>query len=102
MKILKRDKGEKSPHQTNGNANAAGKPKTKTLKQREEEYAKARLRILGSTGAEEEAAETNNATTQDCTEAGSRPPVTILADRSEANTVRTPMGPDGTKGFHKR
>ena len=37
---------------SNGALNSNGKSSMKSLKQREEEYAQARLRILGSTGAE--------------------------------------------------
>ncbi|XP_076275846.1 SUZ RNA-binding domain-containing isoform X2 [Rhynchophorus ferrugineus] len=58
----------------------------KTLQQREQEYAEARLRILGEASSE-------------------RPEerISIIKGKSDIdNVIRTPRGPDGTKGFNFR
>ncbi|XP_035216299.1 SUZ domain-containing protein 1-like isoform X1 [Stegodyphus dumicola] len=64
----------------------------KTLKQREAEYAEARLRILGSAHSEEE--EQN---------VSSLNPVSLALSERKINgeviVMRMPRGPDGTKGF---
>ncbi|GIX68825.1 SUZ domain-containing protein 1 [Caerostris darwini] len=62
----------------------------KTLKQREAEYAEARLRILGSAHSEEEQSASN-----------SNPLLASSEKKNEAEVivVRLPRGPDGTNGF---
>lgn len=120
MKILKR------PQSSPSNLDAAGggenaskkekeKSKSKTLKQREEEYAQARLRILGSAANPDE----KDAAADDASksspksiakskggEANPTPPSKSNNNKAEntkdANVLRTPKGPDGTKGFHDR
>eukprot|EP00095_Tigriopus_kingsejongensis_P000865 snap_masked-scaffold1622_size33238-processed-gene-0.5 protein:Tk00865 transcript:snap_masked-scaffold1622_size33238-processed-gene-0.5-mRNA-1 annotation:"upf0485 protein c1orf144-like protein" len=98
LKILKRPSS--SPGNLAGQGGGSGsttptsgKARPKTLRQREEEYAQARLRILGSRGEEPE----------DIPEGGE---VGLSNGHSEPGTpsppsrvVRTPRGPDGTPGF---
>ncbi|CAL1280359.1 unnamed protein product [Larinioides sclopetarius] len=88
VKILKRPNDaktvvmpEKSPSRLPG----------KTLKQREAEYAEARLRILGSAHSEEEQSSSNSNSVH----------LVSSEKRSEAEVivVRLPRGPDGTNGF---
>jgi hypothetical protein len=95
IKIMKR------PSSTSSELNSLegdAKPKPKTLKQRETEYAQARLRILGSSGSPEsgEAAAANG---QKVVQAEVRPVVSNVVPPSGNSVVRTPRGPDGTKGF---
>lgn len=62
----------------------------KTLQQREEEYAQARLRILG------EAQNSDSAEDKICS-------IQSKSTRCETdNVIRLPKGPDGTKGFKIR
>lgn len=72
----------------------------KSLKQREEEYAQARLRILGSTGNEEEQMQEVNTDAEPSSvqvvNNGS-----AVSDQKSNSTVRSPRGPDGTGGFQK-
>ncbi|CAG9773772.1 unnamed protein product [Ceutorhynchus assimilis] len=78
VKILKRPiKGAQSNHD-----NRKSVPK-KTLQQREQEYAEARLRILGKASSEK--TEENK--------------IAMVKARIEPDIIRTPRGPDGTKGF---
>ncbi|XP_030745222.1 SUZ domain-containing protein 1 [Sitophilus oryzae] len=58
----------------------------KTLQQREQEYAEARLRILGEASSEKPEER-----------------ISIVKTRPEIdNVVRSPRGPDGTRGFNIR
>ncbi len=115
MKILKRPQSSPSNLSAQGMAGGVGaqqKPQPKSLKQREEEYAQARLRILGSTG-EEEATPGAEAVAADAASTHSSSPSKIEEGTQEtksdggpaaplapaAGTIRTPRGPDGTKGF---
>lgn len=97
VKILKRPQKD-----TTANENA-DKPKVqvKSLEQRKQEYAEARLRIMG-----EEHEEDLNADDEGASSSGSskfevfRQPIvrTIVED----NVIRQPRGPDNTKGFNHR
>ncbi|XP_072747573.1 SUZ RNA-binding domain-containing [Anoplolepis gracilipes] len=73
------------------------KPKQpiKSLKQREQEYAEARKRILGEEKSPEEKMiqEVNRIQSKSSTPNGSNCP---------SNVVRMPAGPDGTRGFNVR
>ncbi|RZC33294.1 SUZ domain-containing protein 1 [Asbolus verrucosus] len=83
VKILKRP--SKESHNTN-NDSKVYQPK-KTLQQRKQEYAEARLRILGETEKTEEK-------------------ISIVQSKARSadveNVIRYPKGPDGTKGFNIR
>ena len=76
-----------------------GDGKHKSLKQREEEYAQARLRILGS--AEPSQAEPSGSSQPELEANPDCPENLAVIDPSLANknVVRMPSGPDGTKGF---
>ena len=99
MKILKRPQsspsnlssqgGSGGPNQPNG-----GKSKTtKSLKEREEEYAQARLRILGSAvNPDEEEEEVGK----------SEENIVIQKVNADNGKTRDPKGPDGSKGFQKK
>ncbi|EFA09311.2 SUZ domain-containing protein 1 [Tribolium castaneum] len=83
VKILKRP--SKEPQNTNDSK--VFQPK-KTLQQRKQEYAEARLRILGETEKTEEEK------------------ISIVACKARSsdldNVIRLPKGPDGSKGFNIR
>ena len=71
----------------------------KSLKQREEEYAQARLRILGSAEpVTDPAAEGEEGEGEE-----GKPVIidaaSVAAAANNKNVVRSPHGPDGTKGF---
>ncbi|KAL7294583.1 hypothetical protein TKK_0012042 [Trichogramma kaykai] len=93
VKILKRP--ERNPQDDvlpiNGD-----KPKQpiKSLKQREQEYAEARKRILGEEKSPEENASADINRIQ--------AKALVQNNYSNPNVMRTPIGPDGTKGFHVR
>ncbi|XP_026461859.1 SUZ domain-containing protein 1-like [Ctenocephalides felis] len=112
VKILKRP--SKSPHSA---IIQESKPRApiKTLQQREQEYAEARLRILGSAKSPEEINEPSVNGSQ------SKSEITMSNDNSTRNSqwnnhnhiqfsatksqeciVRQPTGPDGTNGFNMR
>ena len=90
IKIMKR------PEKAGPNANGQVKPKVeqKSLKQREQEYAEARQRILGSEAASDSSEEANRSPAK----------VTLQGPGSKnLNSVaRIPKGPDGSKGFQNR
>ncbi|KAF5279578.1 hypothetical protein FQR65_LT15375 [Abscondita terminalis] len=85
VKILKRP-----TRNTQTNDSKTQQPK-KTLQQREEEYAQARLRILG------EAQNTDKVEEKICS-IQSKPVRSVDID----NVIRLPKGPDGTNGFKIR
>jgi len=97
VKILKR------PQKNNTANENADKPKVqvKSLEQRKQEYAEARLRIMG-----EEHEEDLNADDEGASSSGSskfevlRQPIvrTVIED----GVIRQPRGPDNTKGFNHR
>ncbi|KAL5244351.1 hypothetical protein ACI65C_011761 [Semiaphis heraclei] len=97
VKILKR------PQKDNAANENADKPKVqvKSLEQRKQEYAEARLRIMG-----EEREEELNADDEGASSSGSmkfevlRQPIVRVA--VEDNVIRQPRGPDNTKGFNHR
>ncbi|KAG7209135.1 hypothetical protein KM043_015279 [Ampulex compressa] len=94
VKILKRPSREGS---SDGPLMNGDKPKQpiKSLKQREQEYAEARKRILGEERSPEEkiVQEINRIQPKSTTASGSG-----LA----SNVLRMPIGPDGTRGFNVR
>ncbi|XP_059620600.1 SUZ domain-containing protein 1 [Phlebotomus argentipes] len=99
LKILKR------PQDGGGTAGGDVKPKApvKSLQQREQEYAEARLRILGCAKSPED--EQNNTVMRRGSEGGgggggstSRQAATKTPD----GLIRLPRGPDGTCGFTLR
>ena len=72
----------------------------KSLKQREEEYAQARLRILGSTGQEDEEDSGTVATSSGV--GGQKGSPSVVVSKKPQDSVRAPKGPDGSKGFNKK
>ncbi|XP_076301074.1 SUZ RNA-binding domain-containing isoform X1 [Lasioglossum baleicum] len=96
VKILKRPTRD-SQGSGDGPLVNGDKPKhpIKTLKQREQEYAEARKRILGEEKSPEEKLEQEINRIQ---------PKTITASGSglPSNILRMPIGPDGTRGFNVR
>lgn len=98
MKILKRPQSSPSNLSSQGGSGGVnqangGKAKTtKSLKEREEEYAQARLRILGSAVNPDEEAEVNK----------SEENIVIQKVNDDNGKTRDPKGPDGTKGFQKK
>lgn len=101
VKILKRP-----PKNLNGNGdgvqlNGDLKPRqpVKTLQQREQEYAEARLRILGEARSPEESVVI---ATSDDLIGGIQSKMEILRTSENPNIIRLPKGPDGTKGFNLR
>ena len=119
MKILKRP--QSSPgnlHLQGGNPTGGGggggggqaKAQPKSLRQREEEYVQARLRILGSTGDENDEEENSSppsvevgASKRDEGESSDKDALAAAAAEPPCGNAisRTPRGPDGTKGFNK-
>ncbi|XP_025422883.1 SUZ domain-containing protein 1 isoform X2 [Sipha flava] len=99
VKILKR------PQKNNSANENADKPKVqvKSLEQRKQEYAEARLRIMG-----EEREEDLNADDEGASSSGSskfevlRQSIVRTAVAVEDNVIRQPRGPDNTKGFNHR
>lgn len=80
--------------------NGDSKPRQpiKTLQQREQEYAEARLRILGEARSPEEQLQiaTNDRISKIQTK------MEVLRTSELPNIVRLPKGPDGTRGFSGR
>ncbi|XP_046744742.1 SUZ domain-containing protein 1-like isoform X1 [Diprion similis] len=97
VKILKRPARHSQGSGDGPLLNGDGKPKQpiKSLKQREQEYAEARKRILGEEKSPEEklVCEVNRIQPKPPSPPGSNLP---------ANVLRMPIGPDGTRGFHVR
>ncbi|XP_012255842.1 SUZ domain-containing protein 1 [Athalia rosae] len=77
------------------NGDCKPKPAIKSLKQREQEYAEARKRILGEERSPEEKSvcEVNRIQPKFTSPTGSNLP---------PNVLRMPIGPDGTRGFNVR
>jgi hypothetical protein len=109
LKILKRPQSSPSNLSAQGGvgngASGKGKTKPKSLKQREEEYAQARLRILGSAGHPDDAEEgdvSGGAPAKSASPAAKGASTAASAVIKPAESAkRTPRGPDGTKGFHR-
>ncbi|XP_011297231.1 SUZ domain-containing protein 1 [Fopius arisanus] len=99
VKILKRPQRD-----TRGNGEGAltngDKPKQpiKSLKQREQEYAEARKRILGEERSPEEKP-SNEINKIQSKLLPDNPPISI---HNTTNVIRMPLGPDGTPGFNVR
>ncbi|XP_044728463.1 SUZ domain-containing protein 1 isoform X2 [Chrysoperla carnea] len=70
----------------------------KTLRQREQEYAEARLRILGEAKSPEE----NNCETNSVIVNNRLLTAGVLRPSELEGIIRLPRGPDGTKGFKVR
>ncbi|CAF0990490.1 unnamed protein product [Brachionus calyciflorus] len=106
IKILKRPSSEKKltdlPNQAQ--ANQASQP-IKTFEQREQEYAQARLRILGSAHPEQDVAPTNlnvQSNNINATKNNSSSPNLLSSNqinKPNINIIRDPIAPDGTRGF---
>ena len=91
IKIMKRPDGGSG---VNSNVQVKPKVEQKSLKQREQEYAEARQRILGSESVEE-------------SQPQPKPPAKVMGGAKNSNGVpssRTPKGPptDGSRGFQSR
>lgn len=94
IRILKRP----SNNGTAGKAASSSRPSqhTKTLAQREAEYAEARRRILGSASSDD--APQDNPGQDRPARLNSQPPPSE-AGRPNSHVIRQPNGPDGTSGF---
>ncbi|XP_050414253.1 SUZ domain-containing protein 1 [Patella vulgata] len=91
VRILKRDHAAQNQNVSNKIQSQASKP-SKTLEEREAEYAEARQRIFGDEAPPLE----------EDTDSESRP-VRLICKVEEPlgnNVIRQPRGPDGTKGFN--
>lgn len=98
VKILKRP-SQNSQGSGDGPLLNGEKPKQpiKSLKQREQEYAEARKRILGEEKSPEEKL------VQEVNKIQPKPSILVPGGVSVPNNViRMPIGPDGTKGFNVR
>ncbi|EZA52980.1 hypothetical protein X777_07157 [Ooceraea biroi] len=95
VKILKRPTGNS---RGSGDGPNDDKPKQpiKSLKQREQEYAEARRRILGEEKSPEEKL------TQEINRIQPKSTVPNNGNNVPSNVVRMPTGPDGTRGFSVR
>ncbi|CAG2054329.1 unnamed protein product [Timema podura] len=100
VKILKRPQRTVNGHSDSPILNGDLKPRqpVKTLQQREQEYAEARLRILGEARSPEEQlqAVTNDRISK------IQQKMELLRTSENTNIIRLPKGPDGTKGFNVR
>ncbi|XP_060521325.1 SUZ domain-containing protein 1 [Cylas formicarius] len=102
VKILKRPTKDAKGHRDLKKA----VPK-KTLQQREQEYAEARLRILGESGSDRpeeriSIAKPRNSEFETAKPSASEPEAIKLRNTEGENIVRLPKGPDGTNGFSFR
>ncbi|KAK6176202.1 hypothetical protein SNE40_014530 [Patella caerulea] len=91
VRILKRDHAAQTQNVSNKVQSQASKP-SKTLEEREAEYAEARQRIFG-----DEAPPLEEDTNSEAR------PVRLICKIEEPlgnNVIRQPRGPDGTKGFN--
>ncbi|KAK7501788.1 hypothetical protein BaRGS_00006874 [Batillaria attramentaria] len=104
VRILKRDPNP-TANSLPGNSPRLAKVNkpTKTLEQREAEYAEARLRIFGSADSEADINSSNNASdtgapaSTDGLARGAK--VEINKSPNSVAVLRQPKGPDGSKGF---
>ncbi|XP_026288514.2 SUZ domain-containing protein 1 [Frankliniella occidentalis] len=97
VKILKRPTQNSNGGGDGPSMNGENKPSKqpiKTLQQREQEYAQARLRILGEARSPEEIVEDKINKIQ--------AKVEVLRPPEMDCIIRLPKGPDGTRGFHIR
>ncbi|CAL1609291.1 unnamed protein product [Knipowitschia caucasica] len=92
IRILKRPTNNGT---ANNSASSSRPQQTKTLAQREAEYAEARRRILGSASSEESPQDSS------CQDRPARLTVQQQSDPAQPNNhiIRQPTGPDGTTGF---
>ncbi|KAK7866205.1 hypothetical protein R5R35_001419 [Gryllus longicercus] len=100
VKILKRPNRNLQGSGDGPLLNGDAKPRQpiKTLQQREQEYAEARLRILGEARSPEEQVQLNT----DDRVSKIQTKMEVLRASDMANVVRLPKGPDGSKGFNIR
>jgi hypothetical protein len=101
VKILKRPARNNIHGSGNGTLlNGDTKPRqpVKTLQQREQEYAEARLRILGEARSPEE--QLHVATNDRISKIQTK--MEVLRTSETSNIIRLPKGPDGTRGFSAR
>ncbi|CAB3372844.1 Hypothetical predicted protein [Cloeon dipterum] len=105
VKILKR------PTKTNDNQVTPDQPvrRHKTLQEREQEYAEARLRILGSacspsevTNAADNVRGVQTVTANGHISGPNSVDQQLLRQDFDTNVIRVPKGPDGSKGFSRR
>ncbi|XP_034949088.1 SUZ domain-containing protein 1 [Chelonus insularis] len=104
VKILKRPQGE-SRGNGDGQITNGDKPKQpiKSLKQREQEYAEARKRILGEEKSpEEKSSHEINKIHQKFINDQSASSSPTQSNNSQNRVLRMPLGPDGTRGFNVR
>ena len=103
IKILKRPTSEKKlSDMINQTQTSAASQPIKTFEQREQEYAQARLRILGSAHPEQDLSTTNPTPPSNIpknTSSSSNLTNLNQTNRSNLNVIRDPIAPDGTKGF---
>ena len=106
VRILKRPNANKDSA-TNDRSLSGNRSQTnnKTLEEREAEYARARLRIMGSASAPEESNQNSSSRSspQTTSSSNSSPKWSPLTNNSESNVpiLRLPVGPDGTRGFNR-
>ncbi|GAB0087894.1 SUZ domain-containing protein [Sergentomyia squamirostris] len=95
MKILKR------PQDSEGRPGSDNRPKApvKTLQQREQEYAEARMRIMGSAKSPEDEQISNNTVMRRLKEASGSTSRQTSSGSTPEGLIRLPRGPDGTAGF---
>lgn len=110
VKILRRPiNGTVDGFISNGNDNGKPKQPLKTLRQREQEYAEARLRILGEAKSPEEDEDSSEITISGSSNStslnginGTTVPTCLLRPSELVCIIRSPRGPDGTNGFKVR
>lgn len=101
VRILKRPNAKHNSSHDNSlidSKSSAVKSQTnnKTYEEREAEYAKARLRILGSASATEEC---NNEKTDNNDATLNSTKLQLTNNSNEVPVIRLPIGPNGSKGF---
>ncbi|KAL8572653.1 hypothetical protein ACOMHN_016503 [Nucella lapillus] len=109
VRILKREPNTHShaaPGNTARNVAKANKP-MKTLEQREAEYAEARMRIFGAAESSElelEPNSTGSVSSVNCAVPSSDKQYRVNKEEGKPgnSTIRQPLGPDDTRGFHAK
>lgn len=102
VRILRRDGASQPSKNKNksGSSSGPGSSKfTKSLQQREQEYAQARQRIFGSLPSPEDEASEKPNDVPDPAKSGPPQIVGIQSAGPQMAIVRQPKGPDGTSGF---
>ncbi|RUS91688.1 hypothetical protein EGW08_000514 [Elysia chlorotica] len=104
VRILKRDTSAPSPHQNTSGASPSGpgsSKHSKSLQQREAEYAQARLRILGSLPPPDDGEESENSSASNNTAPAGKKGNSGYPSSPRVAILRQPRSPDGTSGFKK-